>query len=107
MNIKTETVLSLFEDVEYDLKTVRYQKRVKPIYFTQFPKDLDEIKDTQLKKETFIKIVLPLVVAENEKILNDKIKLKKILSKKMTTDKEKNLGLDLNLENIKLKNLTL
>ena len=44
LNIKTETVLSLFEDVEYDLKTVRYQKRVKPIYFTQFPKDLDEIK---------------------------------------------------------------
>ena len=38
LNIKTETVLSLFEDVEYDLKTVRYQKRVKPIYFTQFPK---------------------------------------------------------------------
>ena len=43
LNIKTETVLSLFKDVEYDLKTVRYQKRVKPIYFTQFPKDLDEI----------------------------------------------------------------
>ena len=37
LNIKTETVLSLFEDVEYDLKTVRYQ-RVKPIYFTQFQK---------------------------------------------------------------------
>ena len=90
LNIKTETVLSLFEDVEYDLKTVRYQKRVKPIYFTQFPKDLDEIKDTKLKKETFIKIVLPLVVAENDKILDDKIKLKKELPlKKMTTDKEK------------------
>ena len=82
LNIKTETVLSLFEDVEYDLKTVRYQKKVKPIYFTQFPKDLDEIKNTQLKKETFIKIVLPLVVAENEKILDDKIKLKRISSKK-------------------------
>ena len=102
LNIKTETVLSLFEDVEYDLKTVRYQKRVKPIYFTQFPKDLDEIKDTQLKKETFIKIVLPLVVAENEKILNDKIKLKKILSKKMTTDKEKS-WLRLKLREYKVK----
>ena len=69
-------MLSLFKDVEYDLKQVRYQK-VKPIYFTQFPKDLDEIKDTQLKKETFIKIVLPLVVAENDKILNDRMKLKR------------------------------
>ena len=26
-------------------------KKVKPIYFTQFPKDLDEIKNTKLKKE--------------------------------------------------------
>ena len=103
LNIKTETVLSLFEDVEYDLKTVRYQKKVKPIYFTQFPKDLNEIKDTQLKKETFIKIVLPLVVAENEKILDDRIKLKKISSKKMTTDKEKS-WLRLKLREYKVKN---
>ena len=103
LNIKTETVLSLFEDVEYDLKTVRYQKRVKPIYFTQFPKDLDEIKDTKLKKETFIKIVLPLVVAENDKILADKIKLKRIISKKMTTDKEKS-WLRLKLREYKVKN---
>ncbi len=103
LNIKTETVLSLFEDVEYDLKTVRYQKRVKPIYFTQFPKDLDEIKDTKLKKETFIKIVLPLVVAENDKILNDKIKLKRITSKKTTTDKEKS-WLRLKLREYKVKN---
>ena len=33
--------------------------------------------------------MLPLVVAENDKILDDKIKLKRITSKKMTTDKEK------------------
>ncbi len=89
LNLKTQTVLSLFEDVEYDLNTVRYQKKVKPIYFTQFPKDLDEIQSVQLKKETFIKIVLPLIVAENEKILDDRIKLKNITFKKITTDEEK------------------
>ena len=103
LNLKTETVLSLFEDVEYDLKEVRYQKKVKPIYFTQFPKDLDEIKDVQLKKETFIKIVLPLVVAENDKILNDRAKLKRITSKKMTTDKEKS-WLRQKLREYKVKN---
>ena len=89
LNLKTETVLSLFKDVQYDLRRVRNEKRVKPIYFTQFPKDLDEIKDSKLKKETFIKIVLPLVVAENEKILDDRYKLKKILSRRSTSDKEK------------------
>ena len=89
LNLKTETVLSLFDDVEYDLKKVRREKLVKPIYFTQFPKDLDEISSTQLKKETFIKIVLPLVVAENEKILDDRNKLKRIIAKKVSTDKDK------------------
>ncbi len=103
LNLKTETVLSLFNDVEYDLTQVRYQKKVKPIYFTQFPKDLDEIKDTKLKKETFIKIVLPLVVAENDKILSDRLKLKKIISKKMTSDKEKS-WLRQKLREYKVKN---
>ena len=89
LNLKTKTVLNLFKDVDYDLNTVRYEKKVKPIYFTQFPKDLDEIQSVKLKKETFIKIVLPLIVAENEKILEDRFKLKKILSRKITTDNEK------------------
>ena len=89
LNLQTETVLNLFKDVDYDLNTVRYEKKVQPIYFTQFPKDLDAIQSVKLKKETFIKIVLPLVVAENEKILEDRFKLKKIVSSKYTTDKEK------------------
>ena len=89
LNLKTETVLNLFKDVDYDLSYVRNKKLVKPIYFTQFPKDLDELQNTRLKKETFIKIVLPLVVAENERILADKNKLAKISNKKFTTDLEK------------------
>ena len=89
LNLKTETVLNLFKDVDYDLSYVRNKKLVKPIYFTQFPKDLDELQNTRLKKETFIKIVLPLVVAENERILADKNKLAKISKKKFTTDLEK------------------
>ena len=89
LNLKTETVLNLFKDVNYDLNKVRNEKTVKPIYFTQFPKDLDEIQSVRLKKETFIKIVLPLIVAENEKILDDRYKLKKITSRKITSDEEK------------------
>ncbi len=89
LNLKTETVLNLFEDVNYDLNIVRKNKKVKPIYFTQFPRDLDELQSVKLKKETFIKIVLPLIVAENEKILEDRNKLKKITKKKMTTEEEK------------------
>ncbi len=89
LNLKTETVLNLFKDVDYDLSQVRNKKLVKPIYFTQFPKDLDELQNTRLKKETFIKIVLPLIVAENERILADRKKLKRVLQKKQTSDLEK------------------
>ena len=89
LNLKTETVIQLFKDVEYDLRTVRNDKLVKPIYFTQFPRDLDNLQNVQLKKETFIKIVLPLIVAENEKILDDREKLKNLSEKKYTSDLEK------------------
>tara|TARA_B100000575_G_scaffold283136_1_gene275664 strand:+ start:15 stop:1541 length:1527 start_codon:yes stop_codon:yes gene_type:complete len=89
LNLKTETVLNLFKDVEYDLGKVRSQKLVKPIYFTQFPRDLDALQSTKLKKETFIKIVLPLIVAENERILADREKLLILKDKKFTTDLEK------------------
>ena len=89
LNLKTETVLNLFKDVEYDLGQVRSQKLVKPIYFTQFPRDLDALQSTKLKKETFIKIVLPLIVAENERILADRKKLMSLSDKKFTTDLEK------------------
>ena len=89
LNLKTETVIQLFKDVDYDLRKVRNNKLVKPIYFTQFPRDLDNLQSVQLKKETFIKIVLPLIVAENEKILDDREKLKILSVKKFTSDLEK------------------
>ena len=89
MNLKTETVLNLFKDVDYTLSEVRAEKLVKPIYFTQFPRDLETIQSSKIKKETFIQIVLPLVVAENERILEDREKLKVLSAKKFTTDLEK------------------
>ena len=70
---------------------MRVKKLVKPIYFTQFPKDLDELQSTKLKKETFIKIVLPLIVAENERIIADREKLI-ILSEKNSQLTLKNNG---------------
>ena len=77
--LNTQTVLNLFEDLEYDLDSVRNKKLVKPIYFTRLPKDLDTIKSTTRKKETFLQILLPLVVAENERIKKDREYLFKIL----------------------------
>ena len=58
LNLRTETVIQLFKDVDYDLRKVRNEKLVKPIYFTQFPRDLDNLQNVEIKRN-FIKIVLP------------------------------------------------
>ena len=78
-NLNTQTVLNLFEDLEYDLDHERKKKKVKPIYFTRLPKDLDTIKSVKEKKETFLQILLPLVVAENQKIKEDRKFLLKVI----------------------------
>ena len=78
-DLNAQTVLNLFEDLEYDLDKVRDEKQVKPIYFTRLPRDLDQIKTIKAKKETFLQIVLPLVVAENEKIETDRNYLLKVI----------------------------
>jgi len=88
-NLNTQTVLNLFEDLEYDLDYVRNKKKVKPIYFTRLPKDLDTIKSVKEKKETFLQILLPLVVAENEKIKKDREYLLKILKKNESEEGKK------------------
>jgi uncharacterized FlgJ-related protein len=88
-NLNTQTVLNLFEDLEYDLDHVRNKKKVKPIYFTRLPKDLDSIKSVKEKKETFLQILLPLVVAENAKIEEDRKYLLKILKENESEENNK------------------
>ena len=53
LNLKTETVIQLFKDVDYDLRTVRNEKLVKPIYFTQFPRDLENQKCSIKKRNLY------------------------------------------------------
>tara|TARA_B110000444_G_scaffold259888_1_gene305089 strand:- start:5088 stop:6587 length:1500 start_codon:yes stop_codon:yes gene_type:complete len=85
--LKTQTVLNLFEDLEYSLDKVRDEKKVKPIYFTRLPKDLSKIKSIKAKKETFLQILLPLVVAENQRIEVDRDYLLKIIKGNNTEEK--------------------
>ena len=85
VSLNAETTSNLFNDLGYDLKGVRAGQKVKPIYLTKLPKDLKTLGDTRLKRELFIKIVLPLILAENNKITEDREKLFKILSKNFNT----------------------
>jgi len=89
ISLNAETTINLFEDLNYDLKSVRNGQKVKPIYLTKLPKDLKTLGATKKKRELFIKIVLPLILYENEKIIEDRIKLFKILGKNFNSPGEK------------------
>ena len=85
VSLNAQTTINLFEDLGYDLKGVRAGQKVKPIYLTKLPRDLKTLGDTNQKRELFIKILLPLILDENEKIIQDRKKLFKILSKNFNT----------------------
>ena len=89
IGIDTQITLNLFENLKYDLKSIRLGQSVKPIYLSKLPKDLKKIKSTNKRKETFIKIVMPLILIENEKIIEDRNKLFKILCKQSNSMGEK------------------
>ena len=85
VSLSAETASNLFDELNYDLKGVRAGQKVKPIYLTKLPKDLKTLGDTKKKRELFIKIVLPLILDENNKITEDRKKLFKILGKNFNT----------------------
>ena len=90
VSLNASVVASLFEDLDYDLSKIRKGKKVKPFYISLLPKDLSLIEDTKERKELFIKIVLPLILHENNKIEKDRKELFRVLAKKSNTKEEKN-----------------
>tara|TARA_A100001015_G_scaffold92547_1_gene103021 strand:+ start:1686 stop:2864 length:1179 start_codon:yes stop_codon:yes gene_type:complete len=103
ISLDTRVTLNLFEDLKYDLKSIRTGALVKPIYLSKLPKDLKKIKSTKTKKDTFIKIVMPLILDENNKILENRKKLFKILAKPNNTRGER-LWLKRRFEDYGIKN---
>ncbi|WP_440928326.1 glucosaminidase domain-containing protein [Candidatus Pelagibacter sp.] len=85
----TTEIDSLFKEVNYNLKDVRDTKLVKPIDIGLLPNEIKNIGNTKKRKNMFIKIVLPLIVKENNKIRVDRKRLFTILNKNSNTDIEK------------------
>ena len=85
----TSEINALFKEVKYDLEEVRDTKLVKPVNIGLLPNEIKNIESSKKRKEIFIKIVLPLIVKENNKIRIDRKRLFTILSKNSNTDIEK------------------
>jgi len=85
----TSEIESLFREVNYNLKDVRDTKLVKPIDIGLLPNEIKNIANTKKRKDIFIKIVLPLIVKENNKIRVDRKRLFTILNKNSNSNIEK------------------
>tara|TARA_B100000945_G_scaffold320310_1_gene329943 strand:+ start:2002 stop:3180 length:1179 start_codon:yes stop_codon:yes gene_type:complete len=89
ISLDTKITLNLFENLKYDLNNIRLGESVKPVYLSKLPPDLKNISSTSKRKDTFIKIILPLIIDENNKILENRAKLFKILGKPSNSMGEK------------------
>ena len=83
---KGNEINALFKEVKYNLEEVRDTKLVKPIEIGLLPNEIKNIGNAKKRKEMFIKIVLPLVVKENNKIRVDRIIFFSIFKKNSYTD---------------------
>ena len=89
VRLSAETINQLFKETKYNLDSVRKKKIVKPINLSLLPSEIRNIESTKKKKNLFIKIVLPLILEENNRIKFDRKKLFKILNKNKNSDAEK------------------
>ena len=68
---------------------MRHTKLVKPIDIGLLPNEIKNISNTKKRKELFIKIVLPLIIKENNNIRLDRKTLFNIINKNNNSAKEK------------------
>ena len=90
IRLNASTIEQLFKDTDYNLKDVRKTKLVKPITLSLLPEEMKMIESSKRKKNLFIKIILPLILEENNRIKLDRRKLFAILNKNKNTNSEKN-----------------
>ena len=88
VRLSAATIEELFKSTDYNLEDVRKNKLVKPISLTLLPTEITKIENTKKRKDLFIQIILPLVIAENNNIKSDRNKLFNILNKSKNTKTE-------------------
>ncbi len=88
VRLSASTIEQLFKDTNYSLSEVRRTKKVKPIRLSLLPNEMKSIEDSGKRKSLFIKIILPLVLEENNRIIIDRKKLFSILNKNKNSKDE-------------------
>jgi len=89
VRLSASTIEQLFKDTNYTLDKVRKNKMVKPINLSLLPYEMKMIESSKKRKNLFIKIILPLILEENNQIKINRKKLFAILNKNSNSASEK------------------
>ena len=76
------SIINLFEKSGYNLEKVRDGEPVANFFLAKFPEGISELDNIEQRKRIFIQILLPIVLSENEKIIEDRRKLTAIMNRK-------------------------
>ena len=89
VRFSAQEIEKLFRETDYNLINVRKTKLVQPFPIAHLPEEMKIIQGIKKKKNLFIKIILPLILEENNKVKLDRKKLFAILNKSNNSDVEK------------------
>ncbi len=89
VRFSVQEIEKLFRETDYNLINVRKTKLVQPFPIAHLPKEMKTIQGTKKKKNLFIKIILPLILEENNRVKLDRKKLFAILNKSNNSAAEK------------------
>ena len=89
VRLSASTIEQVFKETNYNLKSVRKTKLVKPVKISLLPNEMKMIESTEKKKNLFIQIILPLILDENNNVALDRKKLFIILNKNHNSNLEK------------------
>jgi len=81
VRLSANVIEQIFKDTNYNIKDVRKNKFVKPVSLSLLPNEMKKIESSQKRKNLFIQIILPLILAESNQIKADRKKLFSILNK--------------------------
>ena len=89
VRLSAATIEQLFKETNYFLEDVRKTKLVKPVSLSLLPNEMKMIENIKKRKNLFIKIILPLILEENDIIRLDRKKLFSMLNRSKNTNAEK------------------
>jgi len=89
VRLSASVIEQIFKDTNYNILDVRKNKIVKPISLSLLPNEIKKIENIQKRKNLFIQIILPLILAETNRIKIDRNKLFTILNKNNNSEAEK------------------